>query len=160
MRSIGARLGISLFVSLLLAGVLVGQGALWWLEREQRRISAGQLRDEAASVLAAMVPGPDGLVLEQEMLDPAYRRPLSGRYFVVLIDGQRWRSRSLWDARLPLPENPGMDTELLPGPDGQSLLRYRTRFRRDGQDLTVVVAQDSHAWASGRSSRGTRFRLA
>ena len=53
MRSIGARLGISLFVSLLLAGVLVGQGALWWLEREQRRISAGQLRDEAASVLAA-----------------------------------------------------------------------------------------------------------
>ena len=41
MRSIGARLGISLFVSLLLAGVLVGQGALWWLEREQRRISAG-----------------------------------------------------------------------------------------------------------------------
>ena len=142
MRSIGARLGISLFVSLLLAGVLVGQGALWWLEREQRRISAGQLRDEAASVLAAMVPGPDGLVLEQEMLDPAYRRPLSGRYFVVLIDGQRWRSRSLWDARLPLPENPGMDTELLPGPDGQSLLRYRTRFRRDGQDLTVVVAQD------------------
>ena len=142
MRSIGARLGVSLFVSLLLAGVLVGQGALWWLEREQREISAGQLRDEAASVLAAMVPGPDGLVLEQEMLDPAYRRPLSGRYFVVLIDGQRWRSRSLWDARLPLPENPGMDTELLPGPDGQSLLRYRTRFRRDGQDLTVVVAQD------------------
>ena len=142
MRSIGARLGISLFVSLLLAGVLVGQGALWWLEREQREISAGQLRDEAASVLAAMVPGPDGLVLEQEMLDPAYRRPLSGRYFVVLIDGQRWRSRSLWDARLPLPENPGMDTELLPGPNDQSLLRYRTRFRRDGQDLTVVVAQD------------------
>ena len=94
MRSIGARLGISLFVSLLLAGVLVGQGALWWLEREQREISAGQLRDEAASVLAAMVPGPDGLVLEQEMLDPAYRRPLSGRYFVVLIDGQRWPSIS------------------------------------------------------------------
>ena len=142
MRSIGVRLGVSLFLSLLLAGVLVGQAALWWLEREQRQITAGQLRDEAASVLAAMVSGPDGLVLEQDMLDPAYRRPLSGRYFVVLIDGQRWRSRSLWDAHLPLPDNPGMDTELLPGPGDQSLLRYRTRFRRDGQDLTVVVAQD------------------
>ena len=79
MRSIGVRLGVSLFVSLLLAGVLVGQAALWWLEREQRQITAGQLRDEAASVLAAMVSGPDGLVLEQDMLDPAYRRPLSGR---------------------------------------------------------------------------------
>ncbi len=52
MRSIGARLGISLFISLLLAGVLVGQAALWWLDREQRQITAGQLRDEAASVLA------------------------------------------------------------------------------------------------------------
>lgn len=142
MRSIAARLGISLFISLLLAGVLVGQAALWWLDREQRQITAGQLRDEAASVLAAMVSGPDGLILEQEMLDPAYRRPLSGRYFVVLIDGQRWRSRSLWDARLPLPDNPGMDTELLPGPNEQRLLRYRARFQRDGQTLSVVVAQD------------------
>ena len=88
MRSIGARLGISLFVSLLLAGVLVGQGALWWLEREQRRISAGQLRDEAASVLAAMVPGPDGLVLEQEMLG-----------LVHLIHSER----------LPLPMSPPAD---------------------------------------------------
>ncbi len=142
MRSIGGRLGLSLFVSLLLAGVLVGQVAIWWLDREQRQITAVQLRDEAASVLAAMVPGPDGLALEQTLLDPAYRRPLSGRYFMVLIDNRRWRSRSLWDARLPVPESDGMDTELLAGPGDQRLLRYRTRFRRDGQDLTVVVAQD------------------
>ena len=30
MTSIGRRLGISLFVSLLLAGLLISQGALWW----------------------------------------------------------------------------------------------------------------------------------
>ena len=141
-RSIGRRLGISLFVSLLLAGVLVGQAALWWLDREQRQLSGRQLREEAASVLAAIVTGPNGPVLDQDLLDPAYRKPLSGRYFVVLIGDQRWRSRSLWDARLALPEHTGMDTELRPGPGNQSLLRYRAEFRRDDWPLTVVVAQD------------------
>ncbi len=140
--SIGRRLGLSLFVSLLLAGVLVGQAALWWLDREQRQLSGRQLREEAASVLAAIVTGPGGPVLNEDMLDPAYRKPLSGRYFVVLIGDQRWRSRSLWDARLALPDHTGMDTGLRPGPGGQSLLRYRAEFRRDDQPLTVVVAQD------------------
>ena len=36
MTSMGRRLGIGLFVSLLLAGVVISQGALWWLERDQR----------------------------------------------------------------------------------------------------------------------------
>lgn len=142
MRSIGRRLGVSLFVSLLVAGLVAGQAALWWLDREQRQLSGRQLRDETSSVLAAIVRGHDGLVLDQDRLDPAYRKPLSGRYFVVLIDDQRWRSRSLWDAALPLPDRTGMDTDLQPGPGGQSLLRYRAQFRRDGQTLTVVVAQD------------------
>ncbi|MBM1142996.1 GHKL domain-containing protein [Alcanivorax sp. ZXX171] len=140
--SIGRRLGLSLFVSLLLAGVLVGQAALWWLDREQRQLSGRQLREEAASVLAAIVTGPGGPVLNEDMLDPAYRKPLSGRYFVVLIGDQRWRSRSLWDARLALPDHTGMDTGLRPGPGGQRLLRYRAEFRRDDRPLTVVVAQD------------------
>ncbi|MCC4308015.1 ATP-binding protein [Alcanivorax marinus] len=142
MGSIGRRLGVSLFVSLLLAGLLAGQAALWWLDREQRLLSGRQLRDETTSVLAAIVRGRDGLVLDEDRLDPAYRKPLSGRYFVVLIGDQRWRSRSLWDARLPLPARTGMDTDLRPGPGGQSLLRYRAEFRRDGQALTVVVAQN------------------
>lgn len=142
MMSIGRRLGLSLFVSLLLAGLLVGQGSLWWLDQEQRGIMARHLRDEATSVLAAIVPSPRGLVLRDKRLDPAYRTPLSGRYFVVETPGQRWRSRSLWDARLPIPDKPGMDSQLQDGPNGQQWLRYRADYRFKGQPLTVVVAQD------------------
>lgn len=142
MSSIGRRLGLSLFVSLLLAGVLVGQAALWWLDQEQRDTLATQLRDEATSVLAALVEGRQGLMLESQLLDPAYRNPFSGRYFVVLVGEHRWRSRSLWDANLSVPERTGLDNELRPGPGGQQLLRYRGDYSMAGQAITIVVAQD------------------
>ena len=86
MTSIGRRLGISLFVSLLLAGLLISQGALWWLEREQRDSLSASLRDDAAGVLTAIGRDRnDVLTLDPTRLHPAYRRPLSGRYFVVLV---------------------------------------------------------------------------
>lgn len=66
MMSIGRRLGLSLSFSLLVAGLLVGQGSLWGLDREQRHTMASHLHDEAASVLAALVASPAGLVLRGE----------------------------------------------------------------------------------------------
>lgn len=143
MTSMGRRLGISLFVSLLLAGVLISQGALWWLERDQRQILSLQLRDDAAGVLAALVTGPQGrLMLDTSRLHPAYRRPLSGRYFVVLLGDKRWRSRSLWDQQLTLPASPGVHPVLQTGASDQQLLRFRGEYEKEGQAVTVVVAQD------------------
>ena len=142
MTSIAGRLGVSLFVSLLLAGILVGQGALWWLDQRQRQVMTASLRDEAVSVLAAISQGPSGLQLEQPMLDPAYRQPFSGRYFMVSFDDHIWRSRSLWDQRMADTESRGLDNELVPGPDGQQLLRYRGDYEIYGRKLAIVVAQD------------------
>jgi signal transduction histidine kinase len=140
--SIAGRLGVSLFVSLLLAGILVGQGALWWLDQRQRQVMTASLRDEAVSVLAAISQGPSGLQLEQPMLDPAYRQPFSGRYFMVSFDDHIWRSRSLWDQRMADTESRGLDNELVPGPDGQQLLRYRGDYEIYGHKVAIVVAQD------------------
>lgn len=142
MTSIAGRLGVSLFASLLLAGILVGQGALWWLDQRQRQVMTANLRDEAVSVLAAISQGPSGLQLEQPMLDPAYRQPFSGRYFMVSFDDHIWRSRSLWDQRMADTESRGLDNELVPGPDGQQLLRYRGDYEIYGRKLAIVVAQD------------------
>ena len=143
MTSMGRRLGLSLFVSLLLAGVLISQGALWWLERDQRQALSLQLRDDAAGVLAALVTGPQGrLMLDTSRLHPAYRRPLSGRYFVVLLGDQRWRSRSLWDQQLTVPAAPGVSPVLQAGAADQQLLRFRGEYEKAGQAVTVVVAQD------------------
>nr|WP_240546914.1 sensor histidine kinase [Alloalcanivorax xenomutans] len=126
----------------MLAGILVGQGALWWLDQRQRQVMTASLRDEAVSVLAAISQGPSGLQLEQPMLDPAYRQPFSGRYFMVSFDDHIWRSRSLWDQRMADTESRGLDNELVPGPDGQQLLRYRGDYEIYGHKVAIVVAQD------------------
>ena len=82
------------------------------------------------------------LSLDTSRLHPAYRRPLSGRYFVVLLGEQRWRSRSLWDQQLEVPAQPGVHSALQTGPADQQLLRFRGEYEKEGQPITVVVAQD------------------
>ncbi len=139
----GRRLAISLFVSLLVAGLLISQAALWWLEQEQRGQLVEQLRTDAAGVLAALEPGLDGaLTLRNERLHPAYRRPYSGRYFIVETSQAHWRSRSLWDALLAPPVAPGVASGLLEGPAEQLLLGYQEQYQVRGQSVTVSVAQD------------------
>ncbi|WP_348678825.1 sensor histidine kinase [Alcanivorax profundi] len=141
--SMGRRLAISLFVSLLVAGLLISQAALWWLEQEQRGQLVEQLRTDAAGVLAALEPGLDGaLTLRNERLHPAYRRPYSGRYFIVETSQAHWRSRSLWDALLAPPVAPGVASGLLEGPAEQLLLGYQEQYQVRGQSVTVSVAQD------------------
>lgn len=142
MRSIQRQIGLGLAVSLLLAGLLLVQGSLWLFDQGLRRYLVADLRDEAQSLLLAAVRTSDGLQLESRMLDPSFQRPFSGRYFLVAVDGQRWRSRSLWDRELSMPERAGLQAELLDGPRGQLLLAYRGDYRRLGHEFSILVAQD------------------
>lgn len=141
-NSMGRQLGMSLFISLLVPGVLAGQTAIWWLDQRQRATLATNLRQETVSVLAALSPGANGVRLERQALDPAYRRPLSGRYFLVITPQARWRSRSLWDTQLEAPLQKGLSATLVEGPRKQKLLRYRAHYQMYGQLIIVVVAQD------------------
>lgn len=138
----GRQLGISLFISLLVPGVLAGQATIWWLDQRQRTTLAASLRDETVSVLAALTRGVNGLRLDRQALDPAYRRPLSGHYFLVIIPSARWRSRSLWDTQLEAPRQAGLSTTLVDGPREQKLLRYRAQYQMAGRPITIVVAQN------------------
>jgi hypothetical protein len=68
--------------------------------------------------------------MQREPADDRYWRALSGHYWVVLQDAERFRSRSLWDAELAFPE-----------PSGNGRLRF-VRFAGPlGQDLRAAVQQ-------------------
>ncbi|ADJ28159.1 ATP-binding protein [Nitrosococcus watsonii] len=142
MNSIGRQLGISLFISLLVPGVLAGQTAIWWLDQRQRATLAASLREETVSVLAALARGSNGLHLDRQALDQVYQRPLSGRYFLIITPQARWRSRSLWDTQFEEPEQEGLSATLVEGPQEQKLLRYRAHYQMASQPIVVVVAQD------------------
>lgn len=140
MMSISRRLTLSLVPLLLISLLLVVQGSVWLYDRAQRNYLTLLLQRETDSLLAALTVGSDGLYLDMDKVDPDYRRPYSGRYFVVQ-GNEKWRSRSLWDQRLPLPGD-GLQSDLLPGPSGQELLVWSGEYLKSGERLTISVAID------------------
>ncbi|WP_341706014.1 sensor histidine kinase [Halopseudomonas sp.] len=140
MRSISRRLAATLVPLLLCSVLLIVQGSVWLYDRAQRNYLTLLLQRETDSLLAALTVGPDGLYLDLDKVDPDYARPYSGRYFVVQ-GREKWRSRSLWDHRLPLPGD-GLQSGLLAGPQGQELLVWSGDYRKAGELVTISVALD------------------
>ncbi|MES2868456.1 MAG: ATP-binding protein [Pseudomonadota bacterium] len=142
MKSIQQRLSLGLVSVLLIAGLVVGQVSLWLFESGLQRYLESGLQNDSENLLIALNRGPQGLQLDERRLSPAYQRPFSGHYFSIEFGDTHWRSRSLWDAHLPRPAQPGLDSTLQPGPEGQMLLVLRSDYQRFGQAVSISVAQD------------------
>ncbi|OWJ97489.1 ATP-binding protein [Pseudomonas sp. A46] len=142
MKSIQRRLSLGLVGVLLLVGLVLAQTSLWLFDLGLRRYLADGLRSEAELLLSALVRGPGGIQLDEQRLNPAHQAPYSGRYFLIDLGEETWRSRSLWDAELALPSGKGLAEGLLAGPGGQQLLAWRGDYRRFGRHVKIVVAQD------------------
>lgn len=154
--SIQHRLSISLFVLLVLVGLLLAQVSLWLFDQGLRRYLQNNLHDETELLVAALVRGANGIELDQQRISASYHRPFSGHYFSldllpikpaphnaqVNASEQHWRSRSSWDFVLPEPIQRGLQKNLADGPQAQQLLVYRADYRRYGQNIRIVVAQD------------------
>ena len=142
MRSIQARLSVGLISVLVIVGLVLAQLSLWLFEMGLQRYLEAGLRNESENLLVAMQRGPQGLQLDQHRISPAYERPFSGHYFRIDFPDGHWRSRSLWDLELPVPDQSGLYSGLKLGPEGQLLLVLRADYRRLGQPLSIIVAQD------------------
>ncbi|PKM05514.1 MAG: ATP-binding protein [Gammaproteobacteria bacterium HGW-Gammaproteobacteria-6] len=138
MKSIGRQLGLGLLSTLLIAVIVVGQGSVWVFDQAFRRYFTSVLQSETDSLLAALQQGNSGLYLDKLRLDPDYQRLFSGRYFVIDAD-QRWRSRSLWDHRLPL-DAEGLHNTLVSGPNKQQLLVWSSQYVVHDQPVRISVA--------------------
>lgn len=142
MRSIQRRLSLGLIGVLLVVGLLLAQASLWLFDLGLRRYLESGLREEAESLLIALVRGPSGMQLDEQRLAPGYQQPFSGHYFRIDFAEQTWRSRSSWDRELSQPQVVGLQAELGDGPRAQQLLIYRADYRRFSHELSISVAQD------------------
>lgn len=142
MRSIQARLSVGLISVLVVVGLGLAQLSLWLFEVGMQRYLEAGLRKESENILVALERGAQGLQLDTHRISPAYERPFSGHYFRVDFTDAHWRSRSLWDMDLPMPEGAGLHSGLKVGPEDQQLLVLRSDYRRLGQPLSITVAQD------------------
>lgn len=140
--SISRLLTVGVIGSLLLAGVVIAQTANWLLDSALKEYMVASLHDESRGLLRAIKRGPNGLMLDSNSIDPAYDRPLSGRYFVVKVGERQWRSRSLWDEQLAPTNSEELTGDLVDGPNNQRLLWLGEKFRRFGEPIEVLVAMD------------------
>jgi signal transduction histidine kinase len=144
--SLAARL---VYVSLLWIVLALGAAVLVLsglyrehVERELAERAEGYL-DELSAALD--VPASGQLELQRDLSDPLFRRPYSGLYWDVTVDGRTLhRSRSLWEQSLGSPT--GTVTDGKPagrnGPEGQHLLVWsRTiRYPDYASPITLQVA--------------------
>lgn len=146
-NSIQQRLSLGLISVLIITGLILAQLSLWLFDQGLRRYLQTHLHNEAQTVLAAIIRGPNGIALDQQRISASYQRPFSGEYFVVVFPNQQmpdqqWRSRSSWDYELTLPAETGLQKNLADGPQAQELLIYRADFRRYGKSIQIIAAQD------------------
>ncbi|MEE1925391.1 ATP-binding protein [Pseudomonas sp. 148P] len=142
MRSIQSRLSLGLVLMLVVVGLSLAQVSLWLFEVGLHRYLENGLRKESENLLVALVQGQNGVELDQRRISAAYNRQFSGYYFRIDFEGKSWRSRSLWDTELPRPQAAGLREGLEAGPEGQQLLVLRSDYRRQGQSISISVAQD------------------
>jgi signal transduction histidine kinase len=144
MNSIARRLHVGLALSLLILILALGILLHLVLAEFGRQFSASRLDHDAETLLATLTFQADGSARVQG-LGPVYQRPFSGHYYTILMDDiPILRSRSLWDSHLPSVPLAHGHSEVIEtaGPNGQNLLLWRGGFRKQGRDLTVIVAED------------------
>ena len=145
MRSLQFRLSTGLFISLVLAFVV-----LWILVSNASRYLAEsyvatRLEHDTESLLTAIqIDNAGTLKLDSTRVDPIYSRPFSGHYYKIQGHTSSLRSRSLWDQDLAVePLQSGeRQQQHVQGPQQQPLLLLNSAFDKAGQLITIAVADD------------------
>lgn len=126
--SLRLRLILGGMAAILLALSIADAGLVHLFKRHVARTVADGLDLHLKQILAALDVSPDGrITLAKEPSDPRFATPLSGLYWQVSDDRQQTlRSRSLWDAALPIAADaisPGQEhLHVLPWQDHGKLL--------------------------------------
>ena len=135
----------------LLASVVALFGLYWVVTAKAPvMLTEGYVVDRLAHDAENLVLGLDtdapAATLSGRFAAPIYDRPYSGHYYLLRVDGQTIRSRSLWDFDFtPRRVDTLPTTYHAEGPLEQDLLVYVDRIRKDGHRIEVHVAEDLSA---------------
>lgn len=145
MRSLQARLGVGLVVT-----VLILFAAQWAVVNVSLRTLteqyfASRLTHDGEALLAGLTFDADGRpVVADDRIGSIFRRPLSGHYYQILSGPYTVHSRSLWDHSMKvMPTVTGtraLDT--ITGPEGQPLIMLTAGYEKRGRAVTIAVAED------------------
>lgn len=168
LSSVRLRLLAAGAVSIATALVLAGIGLSVLFERHVERRAVAELSTHLDQVIAGLDRDAEGTLIETRLpADPRFGQPLSGLYWQVeaKTEGTVLRSRSLWDARLALPDDVLADGQVhehtIKGPTGAPLLTVERRVtlpaRLGGGTVRAAVALNRADLAAARTSFATEL---
>ncbi|MCO6412797.1 MAG: sensor histidine kinase [Thiogranum sp.] len=160
MTSLRSRLGAGMVVSLvvMIGLLLVVAGVSVRALMEQQ--VASRLAHDGETLLGGLDISADGsITLDTRRVQGIYQQPFSGHYFIIDVEGEIIRSRSLWDVTLQVPEVETGETRLtyIDGPEQQPLLLWTSAFRKQDHRVRLAVAEDLVVMRSG--TRQLQLRL-
>lgn len=153
LRSLRIRLLVAAAVSIGVTLIVAGFGLVELFSHHVERRLDTELETHLTELIGRIEPDDNGnFKLTKPLSDPRFQQPLSGLYWQIQDDKHRTllRSRSLWDAILPLaPDELTLGIvhrHELPGPDDQSLLVREQQVivlpSTEPRRLRMVVAID------------------
>jgi len=164
-RSLRWRLLLGAAAAILAALVVAWLLMTLLFERHlERRLQAEMTRD-ALGLVADLSLRADGVpVLESEPRDPRLQKPAGGYYWQISTQAGVLRSRSLWDAALPIATDaPAADWRMrrAEGPFHEPLAILERRLQLDDAKppVQVQLAQDTRPLASARAEFGRELGL-
>ena len=138
MKSLQGRLHAGLSATLIIVMLMV-----WWLTSASFSHIAEQminshLEHDSEALLAALQRDKSGQwYLKESQVGHIYQRIFSGHYFVIEVEDQRIRSRSLWDSNLQRQRSIYQT-----GPENQQLLVWYADYIKDQLSIYIAVAED------------------
>ena len=144
-QSLERHLHLGLAGSLILLMVVLWFTGSRYLQSMTEDYISSRMEHDAEALLGNLMLSPTQIKVRPARINPIYLRPFSGHYYVIhLADGREEVSRSLWDFKLELPQLSAGERQrfMLTGPDGQRLLVWASGYRKQGQALTISIAED------------------
>jgi len=145
MSSLKSRLNIGVFIiSLVFFSTLIIFNIIFF-NRFGEEFVETRLQHDTDALLASLKPDGDGkLRLNENNLNPIFLQPFSGHYFRIEMDHQVYLSRSLWDKTMTASSMAVGQTRLMEdeGPTEQKLLILEGGYLKEGQTVSIAVAED------------------
>lgn len=160
MYSLNKRLTLSLAGSLILFFIFQTVMIDQEVEELSEQNLISRLEHDQKSLLAALQWQPPAKPkFNQDYIPDIYMRAFSGHYYELTVAGQTFRSRSLWDEKIP--QTKERLVRNVPGPHDQLLLILSQSFKIHDKPVTIRIAEDlTHLDTMTSTFRGSLLMLA
>jgi signal transduction histidine kinase len=145
MNSIQSRLATGLLISLIFVFLILWLTVSNNIQKFSENYIASRLEHDIETLLTAIsFDKKNILTINEQYINSIYKRPFSGHYYTIQHKQNLFRSRSLWDQNLSLPEvsNSSYLSSVQPGPENQLLITITGRFIKQKENIIITLAED------------------